>query len=315
MEKAKEEEWTAGGHPVVIRHADSASDPVRLRGQVVRLLAVNRVAALLAGPGSQAADEVIRAARPYGAVVVVPGEVPAGSSSDVWSLGAGPDRRGRWLARLARETCKAQRAAILIDPGDTLGGELVEAFRQEWPDRASAREWTLPAGQQPGDLVSRIAETRPEVVLYAGGREQLKRWREALRVGGVTVPVLYGGEDRGLASLEDDRSPGTLYLATVYTPEGLSERGREFVRRFRERFGETPDHDAAQSYDAALLLLEALREAGDSGTRLREELATREFESVTGPLRWDKGRVRRKVFLMRVQPEGQALVKTVNPEE
>jgi branched-chain amino acid transport system substrate-binding protein len=301
----------------VIRHADSGSDPLRLRGQVVRLLAVNRVAALLAGPGSQAADEVIRAARPYGGIVVVPGEVPTGPSPDVWPLGVGPARRGQLLARLALETCKAQRAALLVDPADRLNTELAAAFRQEWPDRAAAREWTLTSGPaaQPADLISRIANTRPEVVLYAGPLEQLKRWREALRTGGLAVPVLLGGEEGSLEGLQGDKTPGTLYLATVYTTEGLTERGREFVQRFTRRFGEAPDHDAAQSYDGALLLLEALRAAGGGGTPLREQLATREFESVTGPVRWDKGQMRRNVFLVRVQPEGLTLVRTVNPDE
>jgi branched-chain amino acid transport system substrate-binding protein len=315
VEQAKDKEWTASGHPLVIRHADSGSDPLRLRGQVVRLLTVNRVAALLAGPGSQAANEVIRAARPYGGVVVVPGEVPVGPAPDVWPLGVGPARRGQLLARLALDTCKAKRAALLVEPADRLNTELAAAFRKAWPNRAAAREWILTSGQQPADLVARIAETRPEVVLYAGPLEQLHRWREALRTGGLTVPVLLGGEEGSLQALQGDKSPGTLYLATVYTTEGLTERGREFVQRFTDRFGETPDHDAAQSYDGAWLLLEALHNAGGGGTRLREQLATMDFHSVTGPVRWDKGQTRRAVFLLRVQPEGISLVRTVNPDE
>src|SRR5262245_24786782 len=48
-----------GGRPLAVRHADGARDA---RAETVRLLAVNRVAALLAGPDAAVSATAVRAA-------------------------------------------------------------------------------------------------------------------------------------------------------------------------------------------------------------------------------------------------------------
>src|SRR5262245_18612517 len=50
LEEAVEKEQTFAGRRVGVRHVD-ASDAVKARAEAVRLLTVNRVAALVVGPG------------------------------------------------------------------------------------------------------------------------------------------------------------------------------------------------------------------------------------------------------------------------
>src|SRR5262249_35115051 len=61
LEQAKEDGVTAGGRPLGVRHVDAAGGEAR--AEAVRLLTVNRVAALIVGPGVSGAEEVVAEAR------------------------------------------------------------------------------------------------------------------------------------------------------------------------------------------------------------------------------------------------------------
>jgi branched-chain amino acid transport system substrate-binding protein len=61
---------------------------------------------------------------------------------------------------------------------------------------------------------------------------------------------------------------------------------RQFVEKYRERFGQTPDSLAALGYDAAKVLADAMRKAGQlEGPSIRDQIAaTKDFPGVTGAI-------------------------------
>ena len=70
-------------------------------------------------------------------------------------------------------------------------------------------------------------------------------------------------------------------------------RSRAFVEAFRKRYGSIPDIYAAQGYDAAYLLAEAIRRADDvsNGRLVRDKLASiADFEGVLGRFGWSADR-------------------------
>jgi branched-chain amino acid transport system substrate-binding protein len=121
----------------------------------------------------------------------------------------------------------------------------------------------------------------------------------------------------GAAGLEGEPpAAADVYLATAYAPEGLTDAGKEFARRYAERFHAAPDIHAALAYDGARLLLAALRKVPDvSPARLRAQLALREpFEGMTGPVTWKDGQPRRRLFLLRLANNRPKLLKAIGPE-
>ena len=108
-----------------------------------------------------------------------------------------------------------------------------------------------------------------------------------------------------------------MVLATVYSADGLTDQGRQFASKYEEKFGAPPDLAAAQGYDGARLLLDALRRANTTAApRAREELAaTKGFETVTGPLSFRKDRsAKRRLFLVEVKDGRATLLATREPE-
>ena len=96
------EEWNADeangpGRKVAVLHVDAHEDEAA-QAEAVRLLSVNRVVALIAGPDGALAETAARAAGPYEAAVVLHGELAA-PPAGVFAVGASPPSAGgRWPA-------------------------------------------------------------------------------------------------------------------------------------------------------------------------------------------------------------------------
>jgi branched-chain amino acid transport system substrate-binding protein len=317
--EAKAEGKTVAGRPLAVVHADSRGDPDVVGAETVRLLTVNRVVALLAGPGTGVAGRLLRADESYGVPVVVSGEV---SDPSAWptalSLGAGPEERGRALARYGARDLKAARAVVLTEAANPVAAALATAFVREWPhgSAAAVEEWTVGAAADLPGLASRAAKAQPDLVVFAGAPAAFRAFRGEMASAGLRSPLVYGGEDAELAALSGGLEAGPdLYLATVWAKEKLTARGQEFARRYEAEFHEAPDLYAAQAYDGACLLLGVVQRARTTAAGpLRDELArTESFETVTGPMSWKDRRPRRTFFLVAVKGGKARVVQTVEP--
>ncbi len=319
VEDAQAAGTTMAGRPLAVRHADGRGDVETLKGETVRLLAVNKVVGLLGSPDALAAKQ-LQAARPYSAPAIVLAELAAASPGEgTVGLGARPDARGRALARYAQRQLKGARAALLTDSRGPVATALAEAFVNEWPNSGTAlARWDCEREPEQAELVKRVVAWKPDVVLLAANGRDFRRLRAALRQAGWRGPVLHGGEDVGIDAIRRD-APGDprLYLVTVFAHAGLTAEGKALAARYRERFRQPLDLPAAQAYDGARLLFAVLQEAGNAkGTRVREVLKAREtFESLTGPVTWKDGQPLRRLFVVRIAEGKKAVVQTLPAPE
>ena len=317
--EARDAEQTVQGRPCAVLHVDSRDDADAVRAETVRLLTVNKAVALLADFDAVSTEALLRASRSYGAPVVVPGELPGPAESDtVLSLGVPPAVRGRLLARYASTELKLSRAAVLTDSRRPIAAALASAFLKAWPRDCGCEEWTFTTAAERDERLTHLVHASPAVVVLACSVADFRLLRSRLAETLPNTPLIYGGEDAGAAALQADletRSP--VYLATVYSVDRLTESGRAFARRYRERFHEPPDLFAAQCYDATRLLFDSLQHEGTANREtLGKELAQREsFESVTGPIRWKDRQPRRRVFVVSLHKNKSNVVSTVDPDE
>lgn len=314
VERGREENWSVDGRPLAFRHAD-ASDLEAVRAQTVRLIAVNRVSALLAPPRWREAAALVQAARPYGAICVIPGTLPSELAREGFTLSPPASRRGALLARYVRDDRKLGAAAILHVGDDALADELAEGFIKEWSrDKGGRlREWWPGKDGMPAEVVKSITGWDPAVVLIAAGPAEWSRWLAHFDEGGLKAIILDGGED--LTATATDGTGREVLRCMAFTPEGLTEAGKQFAALYEKRFGEPPNAVAAAGYDAARLLLEAVAKGGESPDRIRAELKDRAaFESLTGPVTWKDGQVRRTMFIVQQMKERPKVVRTVTPE-
>lgn len=78
---------------------------------------------------------------------------------------------------------------------------------------------------------------------------------------------------------------------------------QEFVDRYRQRFQSSPTAFAAQAFDAATIILDALRKGVLSGQAMREYLQTHsDLPTLGGPAHFDgSGSLVRRVFVIGIK--------------
>jgi len=138
------------------------------------------------------------------------------------------------------------------------------------------------------------------VIVLAGPVDSAAAVRELRRLrGGLTIYCGPAAGSRTFLELAGEAAEGVLF------PDPLepSERAQDFARRFAARWGEPPDYLASHAYDAAALLIEAVRRAGPDREAIRDALrALSPWSGVSGRIEWDKlGRNTRKGRLSMIQ--------------
>lgn len=293
------------GRHFTVLHADGRGDPEVARAQADRLAAVNRVVLVLSGTETRNPDALAGQTGPHGIPLLGAAEMPPAGEYG-FTAAASAAYQGQVLARFAAENLKAPNAVVLTDSTSpvslAVGAGFIREFRK---GTATAHELPFKSENDLPDLVARVKAMSPGVVLVAGSARQLLLLRARLHETDVKAPLLLGGVEGSQTTVAAERGLGApVYLTSVCAADGLTAPGQEFARKYRERFGQEPDADAALAYDNLRLAAEAIkRTKGTYGARLRDELAkVEDFESVTGPFGFLPDRnARRAVFVIEVQ--------------
>jgi branched-chain amino acid transport system substrate-binding protein len=143
-------------------------------------------------------------------------------------------------------------------------------------------------------LMATIKARRPDLV-YFGGTTQTKGGQLAKDMASAGIEALLMVPDgcreqvfidsAGAANLE-----GRCFVTFGgLPPEKLVGKGRAFVDRYREKFGEIPEAYAVYGYEAASVALQAIRAVGRKDRRAIADaaLAIREFDGALGTWGFD----------------------------
>jgi len=154
-----------------------------------------------------------------------------------------------------------------------------------------------PAERDFSHLVKKIISSDAESLVVIAGAKDSAGLISAVREKYFTKFIFAGpcaGHSRFLT--EAGRSAENVIFPLLYVP---SENSETFEKDFTHRFGNSPDYLAAHTYDAANLLIAAIRKAGLNRTRICDEVRNLSpWQGVTGQIHWDGlGRNTRPVVL------------------
>jgi branched-chain amino acid transport system substrate-binding protein len=311
------------GRPVHVRNVDTRGEADTAQGETVRLLSLQKTAAVLAPPDAAIAERVVRTSHPYQTAVIlttviVPAELAEPPTGDgVVCLGVNPRKRGQILAQHAAQVLKAKRAIVLTDKRNPVGKSVATGFLDEWPRGvpASAEEWTSANLGAETDLAKRLTDAKADVVLVSGSVADFLKVRSQCEAAKVASPLLYGGEDAGVRPLQGNAVGPEVYLATVLAGDALADRGKAFAKKYEERFHEPPDLVAVQAYDAVRLVTDTMQRDNSTSDLGPSIYKTEKFESLTGPIAWKDRQAKRPLFLVRLHEKEATVVKTIKADE
>jgi branched-chain amino acid transport system substrate-binding protein len=226
-------------------------------------------------------------------------EVTARAYPEVDRVIGRDDVQGAVGARFA--VAEGARTAAVVFSDDVYGRGLGAAFRAAAADEGlEVRSATAAAPDaKPAALAGAALAGAPDVLYYAGLYGQGARLFKAARKAGFRGLCLSGdgfdwSEAAAIGGAALLQGEGTCFT-TLAGQAGAYPGAARFVADYRAEFGQAPAQFAAQAYDAAAILLDAILRARDDAaglpTRAAVAAAVRTggpYEGITGTYAFDE---------------------------
>jgi len=216
-------------------------------------------------------------------------------------------------AKFIKEGLKAKKVAIIYEKTDWGIGyrkALVDSFKETGGlevvyDDGFVRGPTTDFMAQ----LTKIKEAGPDVLCHATLYTESALIAKQAKKLGLKVTHLGnpGTHSDKLMSLGGEAVEGMICVGEFHADMQRPE-AQEFVKAYKAKYNKEPDEFAALTYDAMIILLQKIKEAG-SGDRakLREAIAaTKDFKGVTGDLSFnEKGDIPYKDVTFMVVKDGR----------
>ena len=220
------------------------------------------------------------------------------------------DFQGEFLAKYAIEALGFETVAVFYENND-YGIGLKGSFEQEAKNlglKITAQEaYTSQDTDYTSQLV-KIKDSNPDVLFIAGLYNEGALIASQARQLGVTSQIM-GGDGIGSPGYikgAGDAAEGTL-ITQPFLLDAAEGKAKEFGGDFKGKFNKDPDWMAATSYDAAGILIDAIKKSDKSRLGIRKEiekLNSREtgYDGVTGITYFDEnGDCYKPVYVMTVK--------------
>jgi branched-chain amino acid transport system substrate-binding protein len=197
--------------------------------------------------------------------------------------------QGSVMANFATKTLKGKTAALYIDNSSDYAKGLGQFFKETFIKNGGtivAEEAYLAKDTDFKSTLTKIKAANADIIFVPGYYQEVGMIIKQGREIGIKAAIL-GGDGWDSAKLPEIAGAEALnntFFANHYSPEDNSPAIKTFVDSYKAEYGETPDAFAALSYDATMMVIEAIKRAGSEDTvKIKDELAkTKDYEAVSG---------------------------------
>jgi branched-chain amino acid transport system substrate-binding protein len=284
------------GRRIRILVKDDQGEPEKAQAVVSSLITKEHVVAII----GEVASSRTRAAAPVCQQNRIPLISPAATDPLVTQIGNYIFRacfidsyQGLILAKFVSEGLRLSRIAILRDIRNNYSTGIADSFAERFQRFGGAVVADQKYKEGDVDFTAQLVTIRsvePQAVIIPGFHKDAARIAIKAREIGLTMPLI--GPDAwenpefiSLAGMALKNS----YFSAYYSPHQPNKSNRKFVQSYRVRYQTDPDAFAALGFDAAGLLLDAIRRARSAEpARIQNALAqTKSFPGVTGSISLD----------------------------
>jgi branched-chain amino acid transport system substrate-binding protein len=297
IELAVDEVNKAGGvrgKPIKLLVEDDKSNPNEANNKVLQLIDRDKVVALL----GEVASSISKACGIVANKKKIPMITPSSTNPDVTKVGPfafrvcfTDDIQGQAAAHFVADTLKKKRVAILFATDNLYSAGLAGSFRDE------AKKVGLEVVAEKGFLnsetnfttyITELRDASPDLIyapIYYNAMIPVARQAKA---AGVKGDMFLGsdGWDSGALLKDAGEEMAGAYLTDHFAVDSPLPASQAFAKAYQARYGHDPSALAAQGYDAARLLADAIgRAKGDTPEAIRDAIAdTKAFPGATGSI-------------------------------
>ena len=312
------------GKKVELVVADNKSDKAEAASVAARLIEKDKVSVLVGSYGSSlsmAAGNIVKE-----------NKVPAvGTSCTNPQVTANNDYyfracfidpfQGTVMAKFATAELGVGNAAILIDNSSDYAKGLAQFFKENFVKEGgavTAEESYLQKDTDFKATLTKIKATNPDFLYVPGYYQEVGLIVKQARELGMNMPIA-GGDGWDSAKMPEIAGAAALnntYFSSLYSPEDSSDINKNFVAAYEKAYGQKPDVFAALSYDSALLVAEAIKNAGSTEpAKISEAMAKiNGFSGVSGSVTFDdKHNPVKSAVILEYKDGAQSLKTKINP--
>lgn len=201
--------------------------------------------------------------------------------------------QGRVMASFALNELSARTAVVLTKSTSTFSISLSEFFIESFENQGEvlAQEYYLTEESDYSSMMERVRALDPDVVFVPGhGSDAGMILRQAHNMGLDQIFLGGDGWGKGVLGVASAEAAEGHYFVNHWHSEIDTPQNREFVERYRARYGDGPiAGSAALAYDAFNLILYAMELCGsDDPQCLRDSIASMDnYQGITGVLSFD----------------------------
>ncbi len=192
-------------------------------------------------------------------------------------------------ANFVLENLKLKKAAILVDSSSDYSKGLAAFFKEAFAKGGGsvvAEEAYLQKDQDFKTILTKLKALDVEVIYVPGYYEEVGKIVKQAREMGLMQPIV-GGDGWDSPKLVEVGTAAALnntFFTNHYSADDTSEASKAFVENYKKEYGQAPDAMAVLSYDAANVLIDAIKRAGSTEPdKIRLALAdTKNVPTVTG---------------------------------
>jgi len=319
---------TVLGKKVELVFADNKSDKVEAASAASNLVEQEKVNAIIGSWGSgnsMAAGDVVQEAK-----------VPAvGASCTNPLVTAGNDYyfrvcfidpfQGKVMAKYAAQKLKAKKVALLQEVSSDYSVGICKFFSDAFKEITGDQNAIVAkASYNTGDQdftaqLTNIKSQNPDVIFAPGNFTEGALIIKQARQLGITTPIVGADtwETPEFIDIGKSAVEGTVFSTFFASEIPITEESKKFLDAYRAEYNKEPAAVTALSYDAYLVILDAIRRANSADpVKIRDEIAkTKNFPGAAGVITIDENNNAVKDAVLKVVKDGKfTYLDTIKPE-
>jgi len=283
--------------PIELVTYDDQSDPAKTVAVYEKLITDDKVDLLLSPWGAPSHFAVVGTLERYGFPVV--GSTASSlqirdlKAQNIWfPTSSIPDQQAEAVVSFlkAQGATKVALSTVQLGYAQESRRMMLAALKKGGIEVVLDREYA-PGIQDMTPIVSEIKRANPDAVLSMSYQADGILYLRAAREQGLTTPIQYvllGATAAYFKKMFGPNLDGILAMGH-WSPEKSDWPGaREFADAYKQRYGDEPDYlGSTLAYMSAQVLEQAVAKVGLDKDKLREAIATSEFSTINGPVRFD----------------------------
>jgi len=320
---------TVLGKKVELVFADNKSDKVEAASAASNLVQQENVNAIIGSWGSGnsmgAGDVVMEAKVPTVGASCTNPLVTVGNDYYFRVCFIDPFQ-GKVMAKYAAEKLKAKKVALLQDVSSDYSVGICKFFTDSFveitgdKDAIVAKSKYNTGDQDFSAQLINIKSSNPDVIFAPGNFTEGALIIKQARQLGITTPIIGGDtwETPEFIDIGGDAVEGTVFSTFFATETPITQESKVFLDAYRDEYKKDPSAVTALSYDAYLVILDAIKRADSTDpVKIRDEIAkTKNFPGAAGVITIDENNNAVKDAVLKVVKDGKfTYLDTIKPDE